>query len=229
MNLSDFYGNVRANFGSLTQKQVDGFETLLAATDGLTVEQRAYLLATAWHETARTMQPLKETERAGVSRTDAQVVSALDNAFRRGQLTWVKTPYWRFDDSGKAWFGRGYVQLTHKTNYAKAGAKLGVDLLGNPDLALQPTVAARVLVRGCLEGWFTGKTLDDYLPDYKEARRVVNGTDRAAEIAQHAKRFEAALYGAGAAETPVEAAPVVIPLPVAPAKPKSLWDRLWGR
>lgn len=193
MKHAAFYDTLRAKrtFGaSISSPQVQGCEIILKASAGLPIEHRAYLLATALHETARTMQPVRET----LASTDAQAVARLDAAWRKGQLKWVKSPYWRFDARGKAWFGRGYVQLTHKDNYARAGKALGVDLVDNPSLAMLPEIAAQILVRGCVEGWFTGKKLSDYLPgDYLNARRVVNGTDRAADIARIARDFEAAL------------------------------------
>ena len=209
MNRADFYTILRRRdssvFGtSLTQAQVDGCETLLAASDGLPISHRAYLLATAYHETAHTMQPVRET----LADTDDKAIARLETAWAKGKLPWVKRAYWRKDEDGKSWLGRGYVQLTHKANYAKAGAKLGVDLVGNPDIAMQPTVAALVLARGCSEGWFTGKRLADYLPgDYVGARRVVNGTDKAAQIATYAAAFEQALVAMGSAPKPVAVSP----------------------
>lgn len=187
------YGVVRPLFGGrMTPAQVNGCDTILAASDGLDATWRAYLLATAFHETGQRMQPVRET----FADTDEQAVVRLDAAWRKGQLPWVSVPYWNYDQTGKAWFGRGHVQLTHRDNYAKAGAKLNVDLLGYPSLALNPDVSAQILVRGCVEGWFTGKKLSDYLPgDYVGARRVVNGTDRAHLIARYAQTFEIALSG----------------------------------
>lgn len=175
---------------SISSSQVQGCEIILKASERLPIEQRAYLLSTAKHETAHTMQPVRET----LASTDASAIARLDSAWRKGQLTWVSKPYWRPDSQGKAWFGRGYVQLTHKENYARAGKVLGIDLVANPNLAMLPEIAAQILVRGCVEGWFTGRKLSDYLPgDYLNARRVVNGTDRAADIARIARDFEAAL------------------------------------
>ena len=213
MSRADFYTILRRRdsgvFGtSLTQAQVEGCETLLAASDGLPISHRAYLLATAYHETAHTMRPVRET----LADTDDKAIARLEAAWAKGKLPWVKSPYWRKDADGKSWLGRGYVQLTHKANYAKAGAKLGVDLVGNPDIAMQPTVAALVLARGCSEGWFTGKRLADYLPgDYVGARRVVNGTDKAAQIATYAAAFEQALAAMGSAPKPVAANPAPDP------------------
>jgi hypothetical protein len=188
--------------------------------DGLKIPLQAYLLATAWHETGETMQPVREAHGA----TDAQTIARLDKAWASGKLGRVKSPYWRRDGDGKAWFGRGYVQLTHKANYQKASDRLGIDLVADPDAAMSPMVAARVLVQGCLDGWFTGKKLSDYLPgDNVGARRVVNGTDRAADIARYAASFERALVAA------VETAPSPdVPLPVpAPAPAAAWWWKAW--
>jgi putative chitinase len=184
MNRTAFYAAIRPMFGgALTQKQVDGIEALLAATDAQPLTIRAYLLSTAFHETAQTMQPI--TEYGGRKYFDKYDTGKL--AKQLGN-----TP--AADGDGYRYRGRGYVQITGRANYAKAGGKIGVDLIGNPDLALQPSIAAAVLVRGCLEGWFTGRKLGDYLPgDYVGARRVINGTDRADLIAGYARTFEAAL------------------------------------
>lgn len=184
MDRKAFYGKVRPMFGgSLTQKQVDGIEALLATTANLPQSHRAYLLATAKHETDDTMQPI--VEYGGRKYFDKYDTGRLAKALGN-------TP--QADGDGYVYRGRGYVQITGRANYAKAGLALGLDLTRNPDMALQPTVAAQILVRGCAEGWFTGKKLADYLPgDYRSARRVVNGLDDADLIASYAEKFEAAL------------------------------------
>lgn len=225
MDKQAFFASLRARgsgvFGtSLTQGQVDGCEAILAACDGLPVSHAAYILATAYHETARTMQPVRET----LADTDDKAIARLEKAFAAGRLKSVKTPYWRKDADGKSWLGRGYVQLTHRTNYARAGLELALDLIGNPALAMQPTVAALILVRGSAEGWFTGKKLSDYLPgDYVGARRIINGTDRAQDIAGYARAFEAALVAAEWG-TSAKIAQVAASIPAYPVtKPPSLW------
>ena len=201
MNEEAFFAAVRGRIGRLSQSQVDGINAILTAASGRPRSHVAYLLATAWRETARSMRPIKETvmpHHKDKNPTDATVVARLDKAWKTGRLRDVKIPYWRFDDTGRAWFGRGYVQLTHKKNYQKAAAMVGADLLGNPSLALEPRIAARVLVEGCDVGLFTGTRLADYLPgDYVNARKIVNGLDHAFEIAADAEGWEAALKAGG--------------------------------
>ncbi|MFO1144292.1 MAG: glycoside hydrolase family 19 protein [Amaricoccus sp.] len=132
-----FFAAWRAGFGDLGQKQVDGINALLAEMDGRGWSDKrwwAYVLATARHETAGTMQPIAE--------------------YGRGK----GRPYGQPDAVTKqAYYGRGYVQLTWKDNYAKLGAKLGLDLVGNPDLAMQAGRAAEIMCLGMAEGpCFTG-------------------------------------------------------------------------
>lgn len=184
MDRAAFYEGIRPIFGgSLSQRQVDGIEALLAATEGLHVTHRAYLLATAKHETAHTMQPI--TEFGG---------KLYFNKYDTGKLAEALGNSPAADGDGYLYRGRGYVQITGRANYGRAAAALGLDLVRNPDLALQPTVAAQILVRGCSEGWFTGRKLSDFLPgDYYGARRVVNGLDRADVIAKYAQVFGTAL------------------------------------
>lgn len=183
MSKADFYNAIRPMFGgSLTSEQVQGIEALLDATQGLPIGHRAYLLATAKHETADTMQPIHE-------RGKKAYFNKYEPGTRIGNALGNTKP-----GDGYLFRGRGFVQLTGRANYAKASKKLGVDLVGNPDAALDAQTAARILIQGCMEGWFTGKKLDDYLPDsFLEARRVVNGTDRAQDIAQIAIAFGNAL------------------------------------
>ena len=150
--------------------------------------QAAYVLATAFWETARTMEPVSEAFWV----TDAE-------AWRRRNLRYY--PH----------YGRGYVQLTWEGNYRFAGKQLDVDLLTYPHLALKPEYAARILVEGCRDGWFTrkdlangwtsGHRLEDFITlqqsNFVDARRIVNGTDKADTIAAIAVNYDAALLAEG--------------------------------
>jgi hypothetical protein len=186
-----FFGNVRASFGRLSQSQVDGFALILDTWDlqKTMSDQRwlAYMLATVWHETAKTMQPIEEYGKG------------------RGRV-YGPTGFW----------GRGYVQLTWEANYLKAGQKLGVDMVANPDLALKPNFAVKILFYGMRDGWFTGKKLADYFSatvnDPVSARRIINGTDRAALIADYHAKFLADIKASTRGQTPPD-----VPRPVPPA------------
>lgn len=166
--------------------------------------QAAYILATAYHETGGLMRPIKETVRPGhrnQNPSDDQVARRLQRAWENGQLTGVTTPYWTADSMGRHWFGRGYVQLTHEENYARLGNRIAQDLTTDPNAALDQDNAVRILVYGMMEGLFTGTALsahiDETRTDYRQARRVVNGLNRAEDIANLARRYEADLIADG--------------------------------
>lgn len=222
MNRSAFYASVRQRasgvFGtSISKSQVQGTEAILdfAERRGTPLRQLAYILATAYHESAHTMQAVRET----LATTDAGAIAALEKAWNAGKLKWVKTPYWRKDADGKSWFGRGLVQITHKANYQKLGLLIGVDLVKDPSKALELSTAVQILFVGMELGSFTGKSLSDYISDgrvdYEGARRVVNGTDKAALIAGYAVAFERALVAAG--YSPKKPAQGITPKPSEPS------------
>ena len=100
-------------------------------------------------------------------------------------------------NTGYVYYGRGYVQLTWSSNYQHIGNSLGFDLYHNPGLALDPPIAYRVMSWGMRNGAFTRFGLARYITDtntdYVNARRIINGTDHAQEIATAAMNFEAIL------------------------------------
>jgi hypothetical protein len=62
--------------------------------------------------------------------------------------------------------------------------------------ATEPAIAATIAVHGMMNGGFTGRKLSDYDQkpdgfDFVRARQVVNGMDRAEDIAGYAKRYRA--------------------------------------
>lgn len=202
INRPHFFATAKPLFGRYNQTQVEGIDRILDAFDAnqFKFDEEAYIMATAYWESAHTMQPVRET----LANTDDQAIARLDSAWAKGQLKWVKTPYWRKDAEGKAWFGRGLVQITFKYNYERLSKYVGVDLVANPSLALDDEIAIKIMVEGMKLGLFTGKSLASYFDgkdesdaeDYREylaARRIINGVDRAAEIAKIAMVFEKAL------------------------------------
>jgi len=187
-----FYANVRSSglFTKISADQLEGLAAILkvAGEAGWPISFAAYALATAYHETANTMQPVREA-------------FWLSEDWRRRNLRYY--PY----------YGRGYVQLTWKANYERADKELGLGgrLLANLDLAMDPEVASRVMVKGMEEGWFcadksgvrhtlkrhVSSTGESTVAQYTEARRIINGTDKAAKIAGEAMKFQAALKAGG--------------------------------
>lgn len=167
--------------GKLSADQVAGTSAILdewerrKLTD---LRHLAYMLATTKWETAHTMQPIPE----GGSQK-----------YLRGKSYWP-------------WIGRGFVQLTWQKNYkamtdlmraakfSPPSVKDGYpDLIAAPELALDINVASFVMFEGMTRGTFTSKKLSDYFnagkTDWLNARRIINGTDKAAEIAAIAKAF----------------------------------------
>jgi putative chitinase len=197
----EFFTAVRQAFGPLTENQVAGLNALLAASAKLPLAHRAYILATVWHETGPEDSPLHMTPRREIwGPTKAQIGY-------EGRADLGNTVM----GDGKRYMGRGYPQLTGRRNYERASSLTGKDLVGNPDLALDPDISAAIIVDGMSRGWFTGKKMADYA-NYRDMRRVVNGTDRADLIAGYAAKFEAALR-AMKAPAPADPPRVVIPPP----------------
>jgi len=179
-----FFNGVRGAFGPLSQGQVDGFTAVLAGLKGWNRTWVAYALATAWHETAKTMQPIKEL--GGPAYFTRMYDINGDRPAKARELGNLAP------GDGARYAGRGYVQLTGKINYARYG------IADRPDDAMKPDVAAKILRDGMEAGRFTGKKLGDYLPgDYVNARRIINGLDKADDIARNAVGFERALTMGG--------------------------------
>jgi len=133
-----------------------------------------YVVATVDHETAGTFKPVEE----------AYWVKNAD-AYRRRKFKYY--PY----------YGRGFVQLTHKYNYEKFSDIMNIDLVEKPELALEFDNSLFILVYGMIHGVFTGKKLDDYFnqggSNFIEARRIINGSDKAKKIAFMAQNIRVEL------------------------------------
>lgn len=176
INRKTFYDTIRPFFGKITPKQLEGMEAILSkweADNYKDLRWLSYMLATTYHESGKTMQPVRE--------------------YGRG----IGYPYGEVHPkTGKVYYGRGLVQITHDYNYLRMGKLLGIDLYNNPDLALDKAIAVKILFVGMIQGMFTGKSLGQYFNDETDwigARKIVNGTDRAELIAGYAVHFHHAL------------------------------------
>ncbi len=186
--------------GKLSAGQVAGTSAILDEWERRKLTDLRWLadmLGTAKWETDHTMQPIIEKGGAAYFKRMYDPTGSRPALAKRNGNT---TP-----GDGARYRGRGYVQLTWKNNYAKMtkllrAAGINVDLVANPDLAMRPDVAAFILFEGMIDGVFTGKKLSDYFnaskTDWIGARRIINGTDRAAEIATISKQFYADLIAA---------------------------------
>lgn len=167
-----FFNSVRASLFSnkLSQKQVEGMSAILGEFErrnpgAADMRFLAYALATTYHETSKEMQPIEE--------------------YGKGK----GMAYGKMDPETKqTYYGRGFVQLTWRDNYAKADRELG--LKGDTSLewhasnALLPQIAADVMFEGMEEGWFRSdtkgkQTLKRYfsttVDNPYEAREIING------------------------------------------------------
>ena len=175
--------------GKLTSSQIEGIKFKLDAFDKFQISDfrwRAYMLATSYHETGRTMQPIEEWGR-GKGKPYGQ------------KLRHDRKPY-TFPD--KLYYGRGDVQLTWYENYEFMGKLLGIPLLEQPELALKPDISAQIMIEGMTRGKsnrgdFTGVSLENYFNEVKDdpvlARRIINGLDKANLIATYHNKFLTAI------------------------------------
>jgi len=190
-----FFDQIRPLFGGhFKQSQVDGMAAILFEWDGRMPngDHRwlAYMLATTFHETARQMTPVREAY-------------WLSEQWRKTHL-----PYYPY-------YGRGYVQLTHKANYKRAGDYLNDNLVQGPDLALKMDYAAAIMFVGMVEGWFRADshgphTLARYFGPGTDnpvgARAIINGYEQgvAENIADYHESFLKAIRLTKARSLPFE-------------------------
>lgn len=196
INRKHFYDTVRPSLfkGSMSQLQVQGMEAILNEWDkqALTdVRHLAYILATTYHETAHTMQPIAEYGKG--KNYD------YGKKLKMGGGPGKRIPYTTPD---QIYYGRGHTQNTWFENYqalTKAAKKAGKDwdFLNNPELLLQMEPSIWATFYGMNTGLYTGKKLSDYfnanVSDPLNARRIINGKDKADLIAGYYRLFLIAL------------------------------------
>lgn len=215
MNRETFFTWVRKNIfnGRLTQSQVDGMNAILDAAEELGVtdiRMIAYALATPVIETGGTYEPVSENLNYSVaaltskfpnriSVADAQKYgrSAMQPANQEAIANTIYGGNWGKENlgntqTGDGWKyrGRGLTQITGRRNYVKFGYE------NNPEGVSVLKDAAIIMVKGMRDGSFTGKKFSDYFgstAQWVQARRMINGLDRAEDIAGFAQKFHNAL------------------------------------
>lgn len=184
INREVFFNDIKDSLfsGKLEQSQIDGINVILDEWENRKLTDSrwlAYMLATAYHETDHTMKSIE---------------------VRGGIVTAYGTPD---PETGLVYYGRGLIQLAWKDNYAKVGKLINIDLINNPDKALEPSTATKVLFEMMINGLASkdangkGIRLGDYFnekqEDWYNARRIINRLDRAQKIADYAKKFNTAI------------------------------------
>lgn len=192
INKPFFFSQVKLHLfgGSFTQKQVNGLNAILTEWEAKFSRNDdrflAYMLATVHHETDKQMQPIEEYGKG----RGKDYGRKLKMGRGPGRRVAYSTP-------NQLYYGRGYVQLTWYENYEKAAKELKVDCLQHPELTLDLSIATQIMFAGMTKGWFTGKKLSDYFnktkADWVNARRIINGLDKAQLIKDYAIKYYAAI------------------------------------
>lgn len=176
--------------GKLTQGVVDTLNTIIGTyyeeyAHAADPEHLAYIMATAYHESfSFKYNPEWNPPREGFAKTNAGAIRHVAELRMAGKIS---RNYALPNKEGKCFYGRGWVQVTHEWNYRTIGRRIGLDLVSDPDLLLERVPAAKALVIGSVEGLYTGKKLSDFdtsddLIDAYNARKVINGLDKADKI-----------------------------------------------
>lgn len=155
----------------------------------------AYILATSMHESNGTFRPVVEGYWIKPPRNR---VSALYNYYMKNNPGALSTIFPN-GKTGIAYYGRGrVVQLTHNFNYRRASREIYGDdrLIKDPDLIIRDAACdMAVTFKGMLYGWFTGYKLPAFFPlgsnraNWRGARKIINGMDKASLIAGYAMKF----------------------------------------
>jgi putative chitinase len=192
-----FFASLRATIlgPTLDTGEVQGTDTLctIFGQNNWPISWVAYGLATAYHETAHTMLPIKEN---GGSKYFTRMYDITGARPKLAAMNGNMLP-----GDGAKYPGRGYSMITWYNNYQRFGKALGIDLIKNPDLALDPTIAAKIMEMGMRLGMFTGISNKATMPltglgsrrQFIKARTIINGVDDNELIADYAIQFQTSL------------------------------------
>ena len=192
-----FFGCARSVHRRMTQQQVNSYNSIFKVwleSGYKDLRWLAYSLGTAYHESGSKMTPVRE----GFAKTDAAARKIVNRMWKKRDIT---MPYHRPDRvTGHVYYGRGFLQLTWAENYKKIGRKIGLDdqLYQQPDLALDPEIAASILIDGLVNGRIrANQKLGDYFngkkADWVGARKVLSGDNKGPKVAAHARKYNKCL------------------------------------
>ena len=204
IDIDFFIENYVIYFGLITPQKTNSLTRVLLGVEkyyneenkNINVYHLAYMLATIEHETGSTYNPVEEANwlvwKSRQKYFEKMYDPILGNPENRKKMA-IKNGNTTQGDGAK-YFGRGYVQITWKNNYKKMQNKFGVPLVKYPSLALENELAIKILIYGSETGYFTGIKLSDHIndlkKDYLNARKVINGLDKAKIIEGHANKIE---------------------------------------
>lgn len=164
----------------LSQNQVNGIEAIFNEWDNrkdlIDVRWLSYMLATDYHECDGKMLPIEEYGKGKKRKYGKRI--------KHSGRPYINTI--------NIFYGRGLVQLTWYENYELMSRLIGVDLINHPELALDLYISVKIMFEGMTKGAssfgdFTGKCLEMYFNEKVNnpigARAIINGTDKAKEIA----------------------------------------------
>lgn len=182
INRKETYSKINVSFGKLSQSQVIGFEAIFDMWDLLKLKDSrwlAYILATIWHETKKTMQPIEEDGK-GKGR-------------KYGKRMWYSGKF--YTDISHIFFGRGHTQNTWRDIYLKLtkANKNSWDFVNHPELLLQMKPSIWATFHAMTTGLYTGVALSQFFNDKKNdpigARKIINGKDKAILIKGYHDKF----------------------------------------
>lgn len=200
-----FFDHIRSGIlgPELDAGEVSGCNAILAAFAGFPIADAAYALGTAYLETAHSMQPVREANWLSPAAADRYFFRMYDiNGARPNVAKRLGNIH---PGDGVKYPGMGFPQVTGLGNYQKAQDVFAIPFVAQPRLMMIAENAAKVMAHFMKFGLFTGKKLADYLPrtgpatfeQFKPCRRVINGLDRAADVAGYAVQFQTGLQAAG--------------------------------
>jgi hypothetical protein len=183
----------------VNRKQLDGLKTFLSFIEQdkriYDVRQAAYLFAVTQFETGNAWTPIDEID----VRSDFQ-------QYEPGTRLGRSLGNTQRGDS-KRFRGRGYIQVTGRSNYQKLSERLGLDLIADPELALKPEIAYQILSYGLLEGFFNRRKPEDFFTgltaDYGKLYAVPGQGPARAVLADIGPKFEAILRETMVVDEPI--------------------------